>query len=332
MKTYHNLAFYKFVQIDNVEATAQAFEDLVNTLDIKGTLIFASEGLNGYVAASPESAEKFIAFCRNDVRFADVEFKLSTSDFQPYSRMLVKRKNEIVTMGRTGIEPAHFTGKHVDGKTLKQWLDNGEDVLLLDTRNDYETKLGTFKNAIVPDIKTFRTFPAWVEENFSQHKNKRVVTFCTGGIRCEKATAYMRQAGFDEVYQIQGGILKYFEQTQKMDGDNHYEGDCFVFDHRVAVNPRLNKTEHDMCYVCWATLSPEDKASPLYKANEYCPHCADETQRRAERRRLKSIENNQRALQKRFERAKKMRAEWESRAQMQSLGVTKSVDSESGQG
>jgi UPF0176 protein len=313
MSTFHNLAFYKFVRIGNVETTAKDFENLVAGLDMKGTLIFAEEGLNGYVAASPESAERFITYCRADSRFADVEFKLSVSDFQPYNRMLVKIKKEIVTMGRTGIEPAHFTGKHVDGETLKKWLDNGEDVILLDTRNDYETKLGTFKDAVVPDIKTFRTFPSWVEENFMQHKNKRVVTFCTGGIRCEKATAYMRQAGFEDVYQIQGGILKYFDQTQTMDGDNHYEGDCFVFDHRVAVNTRLSKTEHDMCYVCWATLTPEDKISPLYKANEYCPHCADESLRRAEKRKFKAVETNKQALERRFERAKKARAEWDAK-------------------
>lgn len=317
MKTYHNLAFYKFVRIDDVQATAAAFKSLVDTLDMKGTLIFAQEGLNGYVAASPESAEKFIAYCKTDSRFADVEFKLSVSDFQPYSRMLVKQKKEIVTMGRSGIDPAHFTGKYVDGETLKTWLDSGEEVILLDTRNDYETKLGTFKNAVIPDIRTFRTFPGWVEDNFMQNKNKRVVTFCTGGIRCEKATAYMRQIGFDEVYQIQGGILKYFEQTKSMPGENHYAGDCFVFDHRVAVNPELKKTEHDMCYVCWATLSPEDKQSPLYKANEYCPHCADESQRKAQEKKRKAIETNQRALEKRFERAKRMRAEWRERSQNQ---------------
>jgi UPF0176 protein len=317
MTAFQNLAFYKFVRIDDVPATASAFRELVQSLKIKGTLIFASEGLNGYVAASPESAEKFIAFCRADQRFADIEFKVSFSDFQPYSRMLVKQKNEIVTMGRAGIDPAHFTGKHVDGQTLKQWLDRreqGEEVILLDTRNDYETKLGTFKDAVIPDIRTFRTFPRWVEENFMQHKNKRVVTFCTGGIRCEKATAYMRQIGFEDVYQIQGGILKYFEQTQQMGGDNHFEGDCFVFDHRVAVNNHLEKTQHDMCYVCWATLSPEDKLSPLYKANESCPHCADKIQQKMQEQKRKAIETHQRALQRRFERSKRMRAEWAQRA------------------
>lgn len=308
MSTYQNLAFYKFVKIGDVTATAAAFRSLTSALDMKGTLIFAEEGVNGYVAASPEAAEKFIAFCRDDERFADIEFKSSESTFQPYTRMLVKQKKEIVTMGRTGIEPAHFTGEHVDAVTLKQWLDKGEEVVLLDTRNDYETKLGTFKNAVVPNIKTFRTFPGWVEDNFMEHKNKRVVTFCTGGIRCEKATAYMRQIGFENVYQIQGGILKYFEQTQKMPGDNHYEGDCFVFDHRVALSATLHKTEHDMCYVCWATLTPEDQLSPLYKANESCPHCAEDTKLKAEKRKQKAIESNQRALEKRFERAKKMRA------------------------
>jgi UPF0176 protein len=314
MTSFHNLAFYKFVRIADVAATAEAFRTLTSALEMKGTLIFATEGVNGYVAATPESAEKFMSFCRSDERFADIEFKLSTSEFNPYSRMLVKQKREIVTMGRSGIDPEHFTGKHVDGKTLKQWLDNGDEVILLDTRNDYETKLGTFKNAVVPDIRTFRTFPSWVEQNFLQNKNKRVVTFCTGGIRCEKATAYMRQVGFDEVYQIQGGILKYFEQTKQMRGDNHYQGDCFVFDHRVAVNSGLRKTEHDMCYVCWATLSPEDKQSPLYRENEFCPHCAEETTRRLEERKRKAIETNQRALEKRFERIRQTRAQWEAKS------------------
>lgn len=322
MTTYHNLAFYKFVQIDDVPATAASFKALVETLDMKGTLIFASEGVNGYVAAHPDSARTFIDFCRADDRFADIEFKLSMSEFQPYSRMLVKKKNEIVTMGRTGIAPAQFTGKHVDGRTLKEWLDNGEDVILLDTRNDYETNLGTFKNAVIPDIKTFRSFPSWVENNFAQHKNKRIVTFCTGGIRCEKATAYMRQEGFEEVYQIQGGILKYFEQTKQMDGDNHFDGDCFVFDHRVAVDTRLQKTQHDMCYVCWATLSLADKESPLFKVNESCPHCADETLQRAEKRRQKAIETNKKSLEKRFERSQRMRSEWSQKSECDSKSTS----------
>jgi UPF0176 protein len=317
MTTFHNLAFYKFVRIENVSATAAAFRELTRRLKMKGTLIFAQEGVNGYVAASPEAADGFISHCRADSRFADIEFKVSFSDFQPYTRMLVKEKREIVTMGMPGIEPEHFTGQHVEGQTLKAWLDQGEELILLDTRNDYETKLGSFRNAVIPDIRTFRTFPAWVEKNFSENKKKKVVTFCTGGIRCEKATAFMRQAGFEDVYQIQGGILKYFEESKKVGGDNHYEGDCFVFDHRVAVNDRLDKTEHDMCYVCWATLSPEDLQSPHYRVNEHCPHCVEKTLKRKEELLRKAFETNQRALERRFERSKRMRSEWQQKKEAQ---------------
>lgn len=307
MVAYQNLAFYKFVRIADVASTAHAFEILVSSLEMKGTLILASEGINGYVAATPESAEKFMQFCRADNRFSDIDFKVSVSEFQPYNRMLVKQKNEIVTMGRSDIVPEQFTGKHVDAQTLKKWLDEGEEVILLDTRNNYETKLGSFKRAVIPDIKTFRTFPAWVENHFTHYKNHRVVTFCTGGIRCEKATAYMRQAGFDEVYQIQGGILKYLEVTREMGGQNHYEGDCFVFDHRVAVDSELKKTKHNLCYACWAALTPRDMESPAYEVNVSCPHCVEDVLNREKIRKQKAIESNRRALQKRFERSKKIR-------------------------
>lgn len=330
MTVYHNLAFYKFVAVKDVPETAAAFRSFTATLEMKGTLIFASEGLNGYVAATPDSAEKFISFCKQDERFADIEFKLSLSEFNPYSRMLVKEKSEIVTMGCPGIEPEHFTGVHLDSRTLKQWLDSNEDVILLDTRNTYETKLGSFKTAVIPNIETFRTFPQWVEENFADKKDKKIVTFCTGGIRCEKATAFMRQAGFENVYQIQGGILKYFDQVKDLPGDNHYSGDCFVFDHRVAVNPELKKTEHDMCYVCWSTLSPEDKSLPTYKENEHCPHCYEDTLRKSKAIQEKAQCTNREALERRFARAQAERAKWAARsaAHMQSFSVTKSMNAE----
>lgn len=334
MTVFHNLAFYKFVAVDNVPETAAAFRSLTDSLDMKGTLIFASEGLNGYVAATPESAEAFISFCQLDARFADIEFKLSLSEFNPYNRMLVKEKKEIVTMGCPGIEPEHFTGEHLDARTLKQWLDTNEDLILLDTRNTYETKLGSFKTAVIPDIDTFRTFPQWVEDHFSDKKDKKIVTFCTGGIRCEKATAYMRKAGFENVYQIQGGILKYFDEVMGLSGDNHYTGDCFVFDHRVAVNPELKKTEHDMCFVCWSTLTPEDKEHAHYKENEHCPHCYEDTLRKQVAMKEKAERTNKEALERRFSRAEKERAKWNawSAAQVKSFGVTKSVNTEMRQG
>lgn len=329
-----SLAFYKFVRIANPEQVADAFRTFCGEIGIKGTLIFAHEGLNGSLAGSPEAAEAFVNFCKNNDRFAAIDFKLSHSNVQPFRRMLVKIKPEIVTMGKENINPEHFSGKYVRPLELQNWLQSGVDLLLVDTRNDYEVRLGTFENAIDPQIKTFRTFPDWVEKNLAGKKEARIVTFCTGGIRCEKATAYMRQQGFEDVYQLEGGILKYFEETQKnaalshpddevvLDSNScsastataapfttqlrtHYRGDCFVFDYRVAVDQNLQKTSHEICFACWQPLTPEERNSPLYEFEISCPHCATSQQKKAAALRQKQMANNQRALLRRQERSAK---------------------------
>ncbi len=302
--------------------------------------MLASEGINGTIAApSSEAADEFLAHMRRDQRFSDIDFKPSGSEKVPFHRMHVKVKREIVTMGKEGIDPAHFTGKYVEPLELKAWLDAGEDVVLVDTRNDYEVRLGTFRGALDPGIRTFRTFPQWVEDTLGSRKDARIVTFCTGGIRCEKATAFMRQQGFEDVWQLHGGILKYFEdvarplttetppshmpKTEDAPGkrqnaapeqthdmrDTHYDGHCFVFDYRVAVDQTLAPSnEHALCYACRAPLSSLDLSSPLYVFERQCPYCAEEVQAREVAEALRKEQSRVEAQARRQERRAKAKA------------------------
>ncbi|WP_338637465.1 rhodanese-related sulfurtransferase [Spirobacillus cienkowskii] len=306
---YSNIAYYKFVDIADPQSLRDVLLNLCNSLSIKGTIILAHEGINSCLVGKDENIDKFIEFMHNHELFSDVEFKKSVSDHIPFRRMLVKVKNEIIPMGLPSIDPARFTGNYVKALELKKWLDEGEDLVILDTRNDYEVELGTFRNAIDPKLKKFRDFPQWIKDNFAEYKNKKVITFCTGGIRCEKATAFMKQEGFKDVYQIQGGILKYFEETMNNapNQDNHYDGDCFVFDYRVAVDKNLHETQYEICYSCWKPLSQEDLQSKLYKENEFCPHCFDNYNNKELQRENVMRENNMRALQIRQERSRQVR-------------------------
>jgi UPF0176 protein len=310
---YVNIAYYKFVAIDDPNQLRNELLTCCNNLNIKGTILLAKEGINSCLVGSAESIDSFIQFMHSKPFFADIEFKKSFSSHIPFRRMLVKVKSEIIPMGMDSIQPAHFTGKYVEALELKKWLDDGEDVVILDTRNDYEVELGTFKNAIDPKLTKFRDFPKWIEDNFSNYKNKKVVTFCTGGIRCEKATAFMRQEGFEEVYQLQGGILKYFEETHQKapHEDNHYNGDCFVFDYRVAVDKALNETKYEICYSCWTPLNENDLKSPLYKKDIHCHRCYERHHQKEAQRQNLIRENNMKALQVRQERAKKVKEQWE---------------------
>ena len=307
---YTNLAFYKFVEIEDPFALRQKLQSWCRQHEVKGTILLANEGINSCLAANEESAQAFVEMMHQDQRFADIDFKKSSSPTQPFNRMLVKIKREIVTMGKPNIAPAHFTGKYVEALELKSWLDSGEEIVLVDTRNTYEVRLGTFQKAINPEIEIFRTFPEWVSENLATKKKAKVVTFCTGGIRCEKATAYMRQEGFDEVYQLQGGILKYFEETARVGGNTHYTGDCFVFDYRVAVDQKLQPAHLDLCYACRSPLSEEDKNSPDFVFEKQCPFCVGKTH--AKETKLKQIQqrNNERAYRQKVERSKRMKEFW----------------------
>lgn len=310
---YVNIAYYKFVAIEDPNKLRTNLLNFCNSLNIKGTILLAKEGINSCLVGTADSIDAYIEFMHAKKEFSDVEFKKSYSAHIPFRRMLVKVKNEIIPMGMDSIKPAHFTGKYVEALELKKWLDEGEDLVILDTRNDYEVDLGTFKGAIDPKLTKFRDFPKWIEDNFNEYKNKKVITFCTGGIRCEKATAFMRQEGFEEVYQLQGGILKYFEETHKNtpNEDNHYDGDCFVFDYRVAVDKSLNETKYEICYSCWSPLSEKELNHPLYKKDLHCPHCYERYNQKTEQRTNLMRENNMKALKVRQERAKKVKEDWE---------------------
>lgn len=230
-----NLSFYKFIRLSDLQAKRNAFLAKCQSLDLRGSILIAAEGINGFVAGPEEKVRAFIAFLNDQKEFTDIRPKESWSSHVPFTRMLVKVKKEIITMGVPDIDPAHFTGKRVYPKELKSWLDEKRDVVLLDTRNDYEINDGTFKAAVDYDISTFRQFPEKLKADADRLKDKTVVMFCTGGIRCEKATALALQYGLKDVYQLEGGILKYFEET----GGAHWKGDCFVFDGRGAVDGNL---------------------------------------------------------------------------------------------
>jgi UPF0176 protein len=306
---FTNIAYYKFVSIENPSELRETLLSVCQEWNIKGTIILALEGINSCLVGTEESINAFISFMRTDTRFADIDFKKSISEHIPFRRMLVKIKKETIPLGMESIKPAEHTGKYIEPMELKKWYENNEDFVILDTRNDYEVELGTFRNAINPNLKEFRTFPQWIKENFSQYKNKKIVTFCTGGIRCEKATAFMQQEGFEEVYQVHGGILKYFEETAQNapNDDNFYDGDCFVFDYRVAVDKHMNQSKYCICYNCWRTLTAADLEHERYQKDVHCPHCYERTMEQNKKRRRLMEENNKRSMEVRKERAKEIR-------------------------
>jgi len=276
---FTNIAFYKFVSILDPKNLQSQLLDFCLQLNLKGTIIVASEGINSCLVGKDEDIHQFIEYMQNDSRFSDIDFKKSVSNKIPFRKMLVKLKKEVIPMGFSYVKPAESTGTHLDALQFKKWLDDKEDIVILDTRNDYEVDVGTFRNAINPGINIFREFPNWIQKQLDDHqdwKSKKVVTFCTGGIRCEKATAYMQHIGFENVYQLNGGILKYLEETHQAASkeDNHFDGECFVFDYRVAVNHALDQTEnYDVCYRCWNPLTNDDLKRSEYKQKVSCHHC-----------------------------------------------------------
>lgn len=305
---FTNIAYYKFVSIEDPKACQQMIQDWCKPLGLRGTVILAREGINSCLAGTPKAIESFISLMRQDARFADIDFKKSESDTTPFRKMIVKIKAEIIPMGIETIQPAVRTGSYITPQELHTWFREKRSFILLDTRNQYEVELGTFRDAVNPGIDVFRQLPDWLRENFQEHKDKTIVTFCTGGIRCEKATAFMQQEGFQHVYQIQGGILKYLEETAALGDDNHYDGDCFVFDHRVAVDKNLQKAPYKLCFNCWHTLTPPDMLHPHYKADTHCHFCFEEYQNRERRREETRLRNDRKALAVRKARSDAFRA------------------------
>ena len=255
-----NIAAYKFVTFDADEAARLRFLDLCVELGLKGTILLSPEGINLFLAGSRAAIDDFLAWLRGDARFTDIDVKESGSDTQPFKRMLVKLKPEIITMRHPLIKPELGRAPAVSPATLKRWLDTGVDdagraVVMLDTRNAFEVDVGTFDRTVDFRIEKFSEFPDVVARRRADFDGKTVVTFCTGGIRCEKAAIHMQENGFDSVYQLDGGILKYFEEV----GGAHYTGDCFVFDHRTALNPDLAPRADGICPDCGATMTARQK-------------------------------------------------------------------------
>lgn len=266
------IALYHFVTLDNYIELRKPLLDFLQDKQIKGTLLLASEGVNGTVAGSQQAITDLIDWFKSDTRFAGLSYKLSYDDEMPFLRTRVKLKKEIVTMGVEGIDPKHIVGTYVKPKDWNALISD-PDVVLIDTRNDYEIEIGTFKDAINPHTTTFREFPAYIKENFSPEKHKKVAMYCTGGIRCEKSTALLKENGFDEVYHLEGGILKYLEEVPEE--NSLWEGECFVFDNRVSVNHALEKGKYDQCHACRLPITEEDKADDRYVSGVSCPKCFD---------------------------------------------------------
>lgn len=273
-----NISTYKFVSLDRLPQRQVQLKSLADSLSLKGTILLSPEGINMFLAGEPKQIQAFFDELRKDPLFADIQPKESYSEGRPFRRMLVRLKKEIIAFGIKEIAPERETSPKLSARELKKWLDEGRPIRLLDTRNDYEIELGTFKHAEHLNIHHFREFPSAIAKLPEEAKEQPIVMFCTGGIRCEKAGPLMEQAGFKHVYQLNGGILKYFEEV----GSDHWEGACFVFDGRVALDPKLQPTGNQLCFACQAVLSVDDLKSPLYHVGQHCPKCYLEPDVRAQ--------------------------------------------------
>ena len=264
-----NIAGYKFERLDSLDTLISEFQDKCDELELKGSVYLSPRGINFSISGTEANIEKYIDFMESDSQFLNIPLKKTYSETQPFRRMKVRLKKEIISLGRDDIDPRELTGEYVSPQELLSMYENNEDVIVLDTRNEYETRVGLFENAVDLQLDTFRDFPKAIEQLPEEYKDKQIVMYCTGGIRCEKASAVMLKAGFTDVKQLEGGVLDYFKET----GGKYWNGDCFVFDERVALDTDLNETEYIYCYICREPLSAEEKASPDFKINEYCPYC-----------------------------------------------------------
>lgn len=265
-------ALYRFVRLEDYENLRDPLLEFCEARGIRGTLLLADEGINGTIAGTQQAISELLAYLRRDDRLADLDCKFSYNTDRPFLRMKVKLKKEIVTMGRPGIDPNQCVGRYASPEEWNALVDD-PDCLVIDTRNNYEVEIGTFKDAINPNTTSFREFPEWVEENLDPNKHKKVAMFCTGGIRCEKSTSLLVSMGFEDVWHLQGGILNYLENTPVE--RTRWDGECFVFDSRVSVDHHLQKGSYDQCYACRFPIDDAHKASELYVPGVSCPRCHD---------------------------------------------------------
>ncbi len=280
-------ALYHFARFERFESFREPLQAFCDENGIRGTLLLAREGINGTVAGSDEAIAGLLAFLRRQPEFATLEHKESRASKMPFLRMKVRLKKEIVTMGVEDIDPNRIVGTYVDPKDWNALISD-PDTIVIDTRNDYETAIGIFKGAVDPKTKTFREFPDWVRNNSGLHNKPKIAMYCTGGIRCEKATAFMKQEGFEDVYHLKGGILKYLEEVPAE--ESLWEGACFVFDERVSVEHGLKEGNHKLCHACRNPITAEEVTSPMYEEGVSCSNCyhtrtEDDRERYRERQR-----------------------------------------------
>ncbi len=275
---YVNIAAYKFITFDDTAEKRPQFLEFCQKHNLRGTILLTPEGINLFLAGLRHEIDAFLAWLRADERFADIVVKESFSEKQPFTRMLVKLKAEIITMKHPLIKPEEGRAPSVEPQDLKRWLDQGHDdagrpVVMVDTRNAFEVDVGTFDNTVDYRIAKFTEFPQVIADHKPDFDGKTVVTFCTGGIRCEKATAFMKEQGFDEVYHLKGGILKYLEEVPAE--ESLWEGACFVFDERVSIEHGLKQGNHKLCHACRNPITAEEITSPKYEEGVSCSHCYD---------------------------------------------------------
>ncbi|WP_417523294.1 rhodanese-related sulfurtransferase [Marinovum sp.] len=267
-------ALYHFTRFEDPAALQGPLKDLCRAQGVTGTLLLAQEGINGTIAGPRAGIYAVLAHIRALPGCADLEHKESTASAQPFARMKVRLKREIVTMGQPDVDPRAKVGHYVEPADWNALI-RSPDVAVIDTRNDYEVAIGSFEGAIDPETASFREFPAWWEANKHRFHNKKVAMFCTGGIRCEKSTNYLLSQGVEDVFHLKGGILKYLEEVPEE--QSTWQGDCFVFDGRVSVSHGLREGPHLLCHACRRPLLPEDRDRPEYEQGVACHHCADET-------------------------------------------------------
>ena len=263
-------ALYKFTRLDDFEEIQGPLRIFLDSLNIRGTLLLAKEGVNGTIAGDNDSIMKSLDYLQKDERLVGLEYKFSYSEKPPFKRLKVKLKKEIVTLGVSDIDPIFSSGTYVKPADWNELI-NDPDVVLIDTRNNYEFEIGSFKGSINPNTETFREFPAYTKNNLEKYRDKKIAMFCTGGIRCEKSTAYLKSKGFKNVFHLQGGILKYLEEVKE--DESLWEGECFVFDDRVAVKHNLELGKYDQCHACRFPITDEDKEHPHYEKGASCPRC-----------------------------------------------------------
>ncbi|MCY4261769.1 MAG: rhodanese-related sulfurtransferase [Candidatus Dadabacteria bacterium] len=292
------LSFYKFVDLDGLLEIRDSLLSVCGENDISGTLILASEGINATVAGPPQGVEKLMVFLESDPRLLGAQYKLSYNEKTPFHRLKVKFKKELVPMGVEGVKPQCLSGQRVPPE---QWNDliSRPDVLLIDTRNDYENRVGTFRGAVNPKTEHFREFAGYVRENLDPGKHKEIAMFCTGGIRCEKATSYLLERDFKRVYQLEGGVLSYLERIPSE--QSLWEGECFVFDDRTSVGQNLSRGTWSTCHNCRAPVSESDRRSEGFREGISCPHCHD----RLTPERISSLEERQKQMRLARERNRK---------------------------